>query len=79
MRYMVCSSEQFNFSKKLSKLLEECGFKPNDYDRCTFNKMVNGEQLTVQSHADKLQCSHIKQSVPDELINDLNDKFKTEK
>ena len=33
--------------EKLSKQLTERGFEPNDYDRCTFNTMVNSEQLTV--------------------------------
>ena len=51
----------------------------NDYDRCTFNKMVNGEQFTVQFHPDDHKCSHVEPCILDKLIDDLNDKFKTEK
>lgn len=69
------------FYKILSKQLEDWGFVANNYDRCTLNKMVNYKQLTVQFHVDSLKCSHVKQPicVLDKLIDDLNDKFKTEK
>ena len=40
----------------------------NDYDLCVFNKMVNGEQLTVQFHADDLKASHKEQKVLDNFI-----------
>ena len=56
------------FYEKLSKQLEEWEFEPNDYDRCTFNKMVNGNQLTVLFHVDNLKCSYMEQYVLDELI-----------
>ena len=56
------------FYKKLSKQLEEWGFEPNNYDRCTFNKMVNGNQLTVLYHIDDLKVSDMEQSVLDELL-----------
>ena len=29
------------FYKKLSAQLIDWGFEPNDFDKCTFNKMVN--------------------------------------
>ena len=35
------------FYEKLSKHLREYSFVYNDYDMCTFNKMVNGNQLTM--------------------------------
>jgi hypothetical protein len=35
------------FYNKLRGLLEDRDFIINDYDECTFNKMVNGKQLTV--------------------------------
>ena len=53
------------FYEKLSKQLEEWGFEQYDYDRCTFNKMVNGNQLTVLYHVDDLKASHMEQSVLD--------------
>ena len=42
------------FYNKLSKHFIEHGFVMNKYDLCTFNTMVNGEQLTVQFHVDDL-------------------------
>ena len=47
------------FYNKLSKHLTDHGFTQNEYDICTFiNKMVNGEQITVQFHVDNLKVSH---------------------
>ena len=42
---------------------------------CTFNKMVNGEQITVQFHVDDLKVSHKEQSVLDDFLKDLRDEF----
>ena len=41
--------------------------------------MVNGNQLTVLFHVDDLKASHMEQSVLDELVQDLNNKFQTKK
>ena len=46
------------FYDKLSKHLTDHGFVQNEYDMCTFNKMVNDEQVTVQFHVDDLKVSH---------------------
>ena len=46
------------FYKKLSAFLIENGYKVNLYDRCTFNKMVDGSQLTIQFHVDDLKVLH---------------------
>ena len=46
------------FYNKLSKNLIDHGFVQNQYDMCTFNKMVNGEHITVQFHVDDLKVSH---------------------
>ena len=35
------------FYNKLSKHLTNHGFVQNKYDMCTFNKMVNGEQIRL--------------------------------
>jgi hypothetical protein len=67
------------FYQKLSKQLEDWGYVPNCYDRCTFNKMVDGNQITIQFHVDDLKISHIKQSVIDNVLSDLNNKFGTSK
>ena len=47
----------------------------NDYDLCTFNKMVNEEQLTVQFHVDYLKASHKEQKVLDGFLNNLRTEF----
>jgi hypothetical protein len=65
------------FYEKLTKQLEEWGYEPNCYDRCTFNKMVNGSQITIQFHVDDLKLSHRDQSVIDQVLLDLNNKFGT--
>ena len=67
------------FYEKLSKQLIEWGFQPNPYDQCTFNKMVNGQQVTIQFHVDDLKISHVEQSVVDKIVNDLYSIFETKK
>ena len=47
----------------------------NNYDLCTFNKMVNGEKLTVQFHVDDLKASHKEQNVLDGFLNNLRTEF----
>ena len=42
---------------------------------CTFNKMVNGEQITVQFHVDDLKVSHKEESVLEGFLNNLRSEF----
>ena len=42
------------FYNKLKGVLTKMGFEMNDYDECTFNKMINGKQCTIQFHVDDL-------------------------
>lgn len=63
------------FYEKLSKHLREHGFTCNDYDMCTFNKIVNGNQLTVQFHVDDLKASHCDLEVLKEFVNQLRKEF----
>ena len=42
---------------------------------CTFNKMVNGEQITVQFHVDDLKVSHKEESVLEDFLGDLRSEF----
>lgn len=56
------------FFNKLSSELLKLGFEQNSYDKCTWNKMVNGEQLTVVFHVDDLKALHKEQTVLDEFI-----------
>ena len=67
------------FYQKLSGQLYEWGYEQNPYNPCTFNKTINGKQLTIKFHVDDLRCSHMEQSVLDDLVNKLNDVFQTNK
>ena len=59
------------FYNKLSKHLTDHGFIQNKYDMCTFNKMVNIEQITVQFHVDDLKVSHMDQAVLEDFLSNL--------
>jgi hypothetical protein len=63
------------FYDKLRGLSEEWGLIINDYDECTFNKMINGKQLTVQFHVDDLRISHMEDNVIINMVKDLNGIF----
>ena len=65
------------FYEKLAVQLHEWGYIMNPYDACTFNKMVNGKQITVQFFVDNLHISCENMDTIDGLIKDLNQKFKT--
>jgi len=55
--------------------LADWGFKKNDYDACTMNKMVNGSQLTIVLHVDHCKISHIDEKVVTDMLNKLEKKF----
>ena len=57
------------FCMKLTKDLEQLGFKVNPHDICVANKMINGKQFTVLWHADDLKISHEDKKVVDEAIH----------
>ena len=63
------------FYNKLSKHLIDHGFVQIEYDMCTFNKMVNGEQITVQFHVDDLKVSHKEESVLEDFLANLRSEF----
>ena len=65
------------FYQKLSSQLYEWGYKQNPYDLCTFNKTVDGQQMTIQFHVDNLKLSHMDQGALDNLVKELNDVFRT--
>ena len=46
-----------SFYKKLRRVLMDMGFKTNGYDECTFNKVIDGYQCTIQVHVDDLKLS----------------------
>ena len=67
------------FYNKLSNQLEDWGFEKSPYDECTFNKIVDGEQLTIQYHIGNciILCKH--KYVVDQFLNQLSGTFGVEK
>ena len=63
------------FYYKLSKHLTDHGFIQKEYDICTFTKMVNCEQVTVQFHVDDIKVSHNDQAVLDDFLAKLRSEF----
>ena len=64
------------FYNKLKGILIEMGFEMNEHEECTFNKMVNGKQCTIQFRVDDLKLSHVEQGVLDDgIIDKLDDIF----
>ena len=63
------------FYEKLLKHLREHGFVCNNYDMCTFNKIVNGNQLMVQFYVDDLKASHHDPEILKEFVNQLRKEF----
>ena len=61
------------FYKILQGVLTDLGFKTNGYDECTFNKMINGSQCTIQVHVDDLKLSFVDQGELDKIIDALNE------
>ena len=66
------------FYNKLKGVITKVGFEMNDYDECTFNKMMNGKQCTIQFHVDDLKLSHLQQQELDNIIDHLNNIFGSE-
>ena len=63
------------FYKKLRGFLTDMGFRTNGYDECTFNKMINGYQCTIQVHIDDLKLLHLHQEELNKIIKGLNEVF----
>ena len=63
------------FWEKLTSFLRSKGFKANPYDRCTYNKMVNGSQATVIFWVDDVKISHSEERVVADIIAELNSEF----
>ena len=51
------------------------GFKVNPYDRCVFNKTINGLQCTVVVYVDDLKISCSDAAVVDKVLEDLQHHF----
>ena len=64
-----------SFCQLFSGQLTDWGFKQNDYDACTMNKMVNGSQLTIVWHVDDCKISHIDKKMVTDMFIKLEEKF----
>ena len=63
--------------EKLTNQLHEWGYRPNPYDGCTWNRMINGKQCTLQFHVDDIAISHVDSAVVENEVEIINEKFKT--
>ena len=61
--------------KKSRGVLIDIGFQTNEFDECTFNKMINGYQCTIQVHVDDLNLSHVQQDELNKIIDQLKEVF----
>jgi hypothetical protein len=61
--------------KKLKGVLMADGFVPNPYDACLFNKVVDGEQITVCFHVDDLLVTCVSEPLLDSVVAHLNENF----
>jgi len=66
------------FWKDLSGHLGSEGFKPNPYDSCVANKLVDGKQCTVLWHVDDLKISHVDSAVIEHVVASLNARYGNE-
>jgi len=61
--------------EKLRDTLVSLGFEANPYDLCTFNKVVDGEQISIAFHVDDLLITCCSDSAIDALIVQLEGVF----
>ena len=54
------------------------GFQTNKFDECTFNKMINRHQCTIQVHMDDLKLSYVQQDELNKIINQQKEVFGTD-
>ena len=61
--------------RKLTGILAENGYNINPYDRCVYNKGVNGSQCTVLWHVGDLKLSHLTDNVITAEVKNMNKVF----
>jgi hypothetical protein len=60
---------------KLRSVLTEDGFVQNEYDKCVFNKTVDGKQITVAFHVDNLLVTSVLPGLVDGVVEMLEKTF----
>ena len=63
------------FCTKLSKSLEEIGYKRNEYDWCVMNKIVKGKKCNILWHIDYLKVFHVDCDIVSTLISDIDTEY----
>lgn len=66
------------FYEKLVIQLLQWDFEMNPYDQCTFNNMIDGNQLIINFHIDDLHVSSEHKQDIKNFLFDLNEAFKTD-
>ena len=71
-----CMKSALMFYELFSSVLQnEMGFKKNKYDMCTYNKLVDGKQITVQIWVDDVLCTCFHKHAITEFIKFLDQRF----
>lgn len=70
-----CVRSSLLWYQTLSGFLMECGYVQNPYDPCVFNHTRDDVQCTVCFHVDDLMITCVSQSVIDDLVGKLTDRF----
>ena len=70
-----CLKSALLFYKLFTGELKKWGFKPNAYDACTMNKMVNNKQMTIVWHVDDCKISHKSEAVVRNMLAKIEARF----
>jgi len=70
-----CKQSGLLWYKVLCAFLTSQGFTQNPYERCLFNKTVDGAQISACFHVDDLLISCTRADLIDELVAALNKRF----
>ena len=73
--YGTLRAARLVWEKLQTKLVNDWGFMPNQYDSCVVNKKVDRKQLTMAWHVDDLKVSHEKEELLDEYIGMMQKEF----
>ena len=63
------------FWAKLSKNLEEMGYKRNEYDWCVMNKIIDSKKSTILWHVDDLKTSHFDPAIVSSVLTDIDAEY----
>ena len=70
-----CIQSALQWYKLFKETLEGKGYVLNPYDLCVANKEINGKQATIAWYVDDCICTHVEQTVLDDIGNMLQKHF----